>query len=203
MANSSPTSSSPNGDMDNTESAIKAALLQSVLDTEQSTPWLAPESTDEYDTQTAAAGEMLEFSDEEVAEGWQTVSAQLNQLWEGQSSPSVGVVALLQKKFAGRMPSDLLAMIGEKAQQVAHSGQPMLDQLITCVQDGFENMAAADLQVMARPMAFAMRGSSADEFVEATVQSIRKADWAVLSPIEQARLSLAAARYAISQSDEA
>ncbi|MEL7142593.1 MAG: hypothetical protein AAFY33_18195 [Cyanobacteria bacterium J06643_4] len=199
MANSSPASSSPNGDMDNTESAIKAALLQSVLDTEQSAPWLAAQSTDEYDAQVSTAGEALEFSDEEVSQGWQTLSAQLNQLWGGQS---VGVVALLQQKFAGRMPSDLLAMIGEKAQQVAQSGQPMLDQLITCVQDGFDNMAAADLKVMARPMAFAMRGSSADEFVEATVQSIRKEDWTALSPIEQARLSLAAARYAISQSED-
>ena len=54
---------------------------------------------------------------------------------------------------------------------------------------------------MARPMAFAMRGSSADEFVEATIQSVRQDDWDALSPIEQARLSLAAARYAISQTE--
>ena len=111
-------------------------------------------------------------------------------------------MALLQQKFAARMPMTVLNAIAQKAQQAVQSGQPMVDQMIGCVQDTFSQMAEADLQVMARPMAFAMRGSSADEFVDATVQSIPDVDWESLSSIEQARLSLAAARYAISQSDE-
>ena len=152
------------------------------------------------------AGDVLEFSDEEAAAGWQGLSAQLNQIWQSQEagqsvSQSIGVVALLEQKFAGRLPSDLLATIAQKAQQAIKSGQPMVDQLIACVQENLSNLAEADLQVMARPMAFAMRGTSADEFVEATIASTRQAEWEALSAIEQARLSLAAARYAISQAD--
>lgn len=202
MANPSPSSSA---DSDTTAAALSAAqaeLLQSVLDPEQSVPWLANEAAGEYALQIEAAGQALEISDEEASEGWQGLSAQLSQVWgDATAGAEVSVLALLQEKFAGRLPSDLLSMISEKAQQVAKSGQPMVKQLITCVQDGLDNMAEADLQVMARPMAFAMRGSSADEFVDVTIQSIRKDDWASLSPIEQARLSLAAARYAISQTE--
>lgn len=198
MANPSP-SSPADSDMA-ALSAAQAELLQSVLDPDQSAPWLANEVAGEYAMQIEAAGQALEISDEEASKGWQGLSAQLNQLWgDATADAEMSVLTLLQDKFAGRLPSDLLTMISEKAQQVAKSGQPMVKQLITCVQDGLDNMAEADLQVMARPMAFAMRGSSADEFVEATIQSIRIDDWAALSPIEQARLSLAAARYAISQ----
>lgn len=202
MANSSPRSSSES-DMDNPAlSKTQAELLQNILDTEPSAPWLIGQTTDAYEAQLTVAGDALEFSDEEAAAGWQGLSATLSQIWGGAAGES-SVLAQLQEKFANRLPSDLLAMIGEKAQQVVKSGQPMVDQLIACVQDGFENMATADLQVMARPMAFAMRGSSADEFVEATMNSVRDDEWSALSPIEQARLSLAAARYAISQADEA
>ncbi|MEL6937874.1 MAG: hypothetical protein AAFO84_01630 [Cyanobacteria bacterium J06598_1] len=200
MTNSSPSGGS---NLDNPALlATQAELLQRVLDPEQSAPWLAAEAAEEYATQLDAAGQALEISDEEAAAGWESLSAQLSQVW-GDVTSKAGVLAQLQAKFAGRLPSDFLAAIGEKAQQVAKSGQPMVNQLISCVQDGFSNMAEADLQVMARPMAFAMRGKSADEFIEATIQSVRKDDWEALSPIEQARLSLAAARYAISQTDKA
>ena len=199
-------SSSFYGDNDTLEdvSATEAELLQAVLDTEQSTPWLAPEVAEDYSDRTMAAGAALEVSEKEATSGWQALSAQLNQIWastevaEAGAAETVGAIALLQQKFASRLPSDLITMIGQKAQQVARSGQPMVEQMVSCVQDGFANLATADLQVMARPMAFAMRGSSADEFVEATIQAIRKTEWEALSPIEQARLSLAAARYAIS-----
>ncbi|MEL6492118.1 MAG: hypothetical protein AAFV85_20070 [Cyanobacteria bacterium J06634_6] len=206
MANSSSHLSSGSdmeADMDNAAlSKTQAELLQSILDTEQSSPWVAAETAGAYDETLAAAGEALEFSDEEAASGWQGLSATLSQIW-GDATGESSMLARLQAKFANRLPSDVLAMIGEKAQQVVQSGQPMVDQLITCVQDGFENMATADLQVMARPMAFAMRGNSAEEFVDATISSVRVDEWSALSPIEQARLSLAAARYAISQADEA
>ncbi|MGD1898749.1 MAG: hypothetical protein ACFB16_17560 [Phormidesmis sp.] len=194
MTNSSPSGGS---NMDNPAlSATQAELLQRVLDPEQSAPWLSADVADEYAKQVNTAGQALEISDEESAQGWEGLSITLAQIWG-----STTLLSQLQAKFAGRLPSDFLMAIGEKAQQVAKGGQPMVNQLIACVQDGFENMATADLQVMARPMAFAMRGSSADEFVDATIQSVRKADWDALSPIEQARLSLAAARYAISQTD--
>jgi len=192
MANSSPSG----GNTDDTAlSQVEAELLQNVLDPEQSAPWLATNAAEEYTTQLETAGQTLEISDEEATQGWQKLSATLGQLWGDTASQTL--LAQLQAKFAERLPSTLLMAISEKAQQVAQSGQPMAKQLITCVRDSFTNLAEADLQVMARPMAFAMRGSSTDEFIDVTLRSVREDDWAALSPIEQAKLSLAAARYAI------
>ncbi len=193
MANSLPSGGSAD---DATLSQTKAELLQNVLDLEQSAPWLSLDAAEEYTAQLEAAGQSLDISEEEAAQSWQKLSTTLNQLW-GDTASQTNLLTQLQAKFADRLPIELLTTIGEKAQQVAHSSQPMAKQLITCVRDSFTNLAEADLQVMARPMAFAMRGSSADEFIDVTLRSVRKGGWSTLSPIEQAKLSLAAARYAI------
>lgn len=201
MANSSPLQDN----MDNLEpSAIHAELLQSVLDEEPSTPWIQAESADEYANRLEAAGEALELSDEAAAKGWQALSAQLNQMWEASTemAAETSVIAQLQQKFAERLPNRFLQLIADKAQQVVGSGQPMMDQLISCVRSELSNLGTDDLRVVARPMAFAMRGSSVEESVDMAINSTRIAEWDALAPIEQARLSLAAARYAIAQINE-
>ncbi|EDX86756.1 hypothetical protein S7335_4462 [Synechococcus sp. PCC 7335] len=181
-----------------TPSTTESELLQTILDPEQSSPWVAVEIAAEYEQKLSAAGALLEISDAEAAQGWESLSAQLDSVWSGVEN---SLLVRLQQKFAQRLPADLLAIIAEKAQQMASSGQPMMKQMIGCVQDCLSDVAEADLRVVARPMALAMRGSSADEFVEATILSVRQANWADLSAIEQAKLSLAAARYAISELD--
>ncbi|MGB3787826.1 MAG: hypothetical protein WA949_07435 [Phormidesmis sp.] len=197
-------SSSPD-DMDNLEidglkpSTTASELLQAILDPEQSSPWISAETAPEYDEQISKAGAVLEFSDAEAAQGWQGLSAQLDGLWNVAEN---SLLVRLQQKFAERLPAEMLVMIAQRAQQMVRSGEPMVKQMIGCAQDGLSSVAEADLQVIARPMAFAMRGSSADEFVEATINSVRQAKWEDLSPIEQSKLSLAAARYAISQATD-
>jgi hypothetical protein len=68
--------------------------------------------------------------------------------------------------------------------------------MVECVLDILPQWAEEDLQVLARPLAYAMRevDSEGAELVMAT-----RRPWAQLSEIEQARVSLAVARYAISQ----
>lgn len=180
----------------------QAELLQAVLATE-AYPWLADETSGAYAEQAEKAGLALEISDDEATQGWQGLSAQLSQIWGDHAPSEQSLNEQLKLKFASRLPGELIARISENAQQVvseaASSGQSMLDQMVACVQDVMTQMGDDDLRVMGRPMAMAMRGNSADEFVSATIQSVRVAEWAALSPIEQARLSLAAARYAISQ----
>ncbi|PZO23094.1 MAG: hypothetical protein DCF25_01345 [Leptolyngbya foveolarum] len=184
-------------------SKTQAELLQSVL-MEQSYPWLPGSVTQSYEEDLETAGQSLEISDEEAISGWQGLSVQLDQIWAGSN---VDVLALLKQKFATRLPETVLAAISDRAQQLAQqatqglseSAQPMVAQMIACVKGTVTAIGEADLQVMARPMAFAMRSSGAEELVDATVISVRQADWDKLSALEQARLSLAAARYAIAQ----
>ena len=203
MVNPSP----PNSNQGSSDlSEMQAELLQSVL-TEQSYPWSPAQTADGYEEDLEAAGQTLEISEEEAAAGWQGLSTQLDQIWAGSTANStVSVLALLKQKFAARIPESVLATIGDRATQtqqttygLADGAKPMVALMIDCVKGTVSAIGEADLQVIARPMAFAMRSSGAEELVEATAASVRTADWESLSALEQAKLSLAAARYAIAQ----
>ena len=193
-------SSSANSHQNNPDlSATQAELLQSVL-SEECYPWTPAEVAAGYEEDLDAAGQLLEISDEEALVGWQGLSAQLNRVW---ASADVDVLAQLRQKFAARLPESVLVSIGDRALQLAQGvsqeAKPMVARMIDCVKGTAIAVGEADLQVIARPMAFAMRSSGAEEWVDAAVNSVRLADWEKLSPLEQARLSLAAARYAIAQ----
>ncbi len=195
MVNQSRSASDSDGAMSaNQISADQAELLQAVLEAD-GYPWLAAEMAADYAAHAETAGQMLEISEAEAAQGWQGLSQQLRELWDD------SLILQLQRKFADRLSPAMIAHISDRAQQAVRSGQPMMAQMIACVRDRLTQVAESDLQVMARPMALAMRGSSDEAFVEATIRSVRSAEWDALSPLEQARLSLAAARYAISQLD--
>lgn len=196
-------SSSANSDRETPDlSETQAELLQSVL-SEESYPWVPADVAAGYEESLAAAGQALEISDEEAAAGWQRLSGQLDQAWVGTDAD---VLTLLKQKFSPRLPESVLVAIGDRARQMALStpknAQPMVTRMIDCVKETVSAIGEADLQVMARPMAFAMRSSGAEELVDATVNSVRQANWETLSPLEQARLSLAAARYAIAKVEE-
>ncbi len=105
------------------------------------------------------------------------------------------------QKFALRMPENLLAAIAQQAQSVVSSSLSLADQLVHCVEDVLPTFAAEDLQVLARPLAFAMRGEAEVKPWEAVLQNARPVSWEALSEIEQARISLAIARYAIAEFD--
>ena len=74
--------------------------------------------------------------------------------------------------------------------------QSLADQMVECVLDILPQWDEEDLQVLARPLAYAMRDAD-PEGVELVMATQRL--WAELSEIEQARVGLAVARYAISQ----
>lgn len=103
----------------------------------------------------------------------------------------------LAHKFA-MVPQTLLNAIARQAQQVAQSSANLADQLILCVQEALPMWAEDDLQVLARPLAYAMRGDESN-VVDATVNSIRSTEWEQMSETEQARMTLAIARYALNE----
>ena len=102
------------------------------------------------------------------------------------------------QRFAAQVPQQMLDAIVQRAQQVLSSNLTLADQLVHAVQDCLPSWEEEDLQVLARPFAYAMRGSET-EMLEVALRSVRCAEWTELSGIEQARLSLAIARYAIDQ----
>lgn len=165
-------------------------------------PWnpAAPEAEAYFD---ALEQEVMKagWSAEELAEQGQLLTSYFDQVWSETAAPAVKVnvtcVNLLQQ-FATQVPQQILDLIGQRAQQVTSTRLSLADQMVQCVQSCLPNWAEEDLQVLARPFAYAMRGSDT-EMLEAALRSVRCAAWTELSGIEQARLSLAIARYAIAQ----
>jgi hypothetical protein len=135
---------------------------------------------------------------EELTEQGQIFATHLEQVWA--TVPAANSLAAdLFNRFSTQVPQRLLDSIVQKAQQVMAANLSLADQLVQCVQEILPSWDTDDLQVLARPFAYAMRGSET-ESLESVLKSVRCADWDDLSSIEQARLSIAVARYAIAQS---
>lgn len=135
-----------------------------------------------------ASNQLLDcFSDAELDARSTDFFGMMEQLWEPD------LVAVLSRKFV-TVPREMLKAIALKVSQFATtSGEiasELADQLIACTQDVLPQWAEDDLRVFARPMVFAMRGDAPK------TEMIGK-DWAMMSEIEQAKLTLAIAKYAI------
>jgi hypothetical protein len=201
---------SPNSDL--TQAHIELALLQRLWGDDRAYPWNpeAPEAQIYFEELEAELDQLSNepiWSDEEVTQRWQALSTTLDSIWTENTEPTVAQTSaaspnlqeMLCQQFANRMPQSLLQAIAHQAQQVVATGQPLAEQLVQCVQGILPNWEGDDLQVMARPLAYAMRGEA--DMLEVALRSIRFAAWTELSGVEKARLSLAIARYALAQLD--
>lgn len=135
----------------------------------------------------------LTLSDSELSDRSQSFFAHLDQLFSATTLETA-----LAHKFA-TVPQSLLNAIAKQVQQVAQTSANLADQLVQSVQGVLPQWAEDDLYVLARPLAYAMRGEDSNTVVDTAINKIRPAVWEDLSETEQARLSLAIARYALSQ----
>jgi len=133
---------------------------------------------------------MLTNSDVEA--GYEAFSQILETMWT-----DAPLSACLQK-FATRAPQRILSAIAHQAEAVVGSKISLSEQLVQCVQDLLPEWGVEDLNVLARPLAYAMRDTQSD-MLATTLQTVPDQDWETLSQLERARLTLAIARYAIDQ----
>ncbi|MBD3881752.1 hypothetical protein IFO70_08305 [Phormidium tenue FACHB-886] len=142
------------------------------------------------------------WSEEDFAAPVQVLATQLSQLWAAADARETVAQRLFKteffQRFAAQVPQQMLNTIVQRAQQMLSSNLTLADQLVHAVQECLPSWEEEDLQVLARPFAYAMRGSET-EMLEVALRSVRCAEWAELSGVEQARLSLAIARYTIDQ----
>jgi len=182
-------------------------LLQLILnDSDTPYPWnpTDPNSSayfEQLEQEVVAAGGLTD----ELVPYTQSISSQIDQLWTTLAAPvpAPSVARLfnpdLFQQFANRMPQNLLETIVHRAQQAVAAHGILADQLVMCVQEILPEWGEDDLHVLARPFAYAMRSGAETELLDGALQSVRCEEWSELSSIEQARLSLAIARYAIAQ----
>ncbi len=146
----------------------------------------------------------LEISEIELTAQAATFSQYMEGLWSNvEPLATVEAPARLSRaeqvrQLLAQIPQQCLDQIRQRAQQVLASNLSLADQLVICVQGVLPELGEDDLQVLARPLAYAMRGAES-EVLEAALRSVRCAAWTELSKIEQARLSLAIARYTLAQ----
>ena len=200
--------------IDREPSQVEKELLEALLEPEDAPyPWNPAEPESE--------AYFVELEQELLQSGWlekemaasTPVLMTLDSLWssvtllpgENNTTDVARIQTNLQQRFAARVPQDWLDAIAYQAHQafltqgfLKQAQKSMAQQLVQCVQELVPNWAEEDLIVLARPFAYAMRGTET-EAVDFVLQKVQHQDWKALTEIEQARTGLAIARYALSQ----
>lgn len=170
-------------------------------------PWnpLSPESED-FLADIEQEFTLEDWSEAEIGARSQAFFSSLDELWPTQVPDTIigRLRESLSSRFAYRVPEDWLNAIATKASELmGELSDPapaisLMDRMVHCVQELLPGWAEDDLQVLARPLAFAMRGVGT-EAVDLALGAVRPLDWTELSDLERARLSLACARIAIAE----
>lgn len=171
-------------------------MLYAVLDDGIAYPWNPGDAaTPAYYEQLDNALAPAEFTSADIESQWSRILQKAEALWE---KAGTELEASLVERFESRMPVTLLRQLAAKVQEMADSNLALIDQLVEVSQSILHDWSQDDLQVMARPLALAMRDGQG-EAVEVALSTVREADWESLSEIEQARLGLAIARHALNE----
>lgn len=187
-----------NHNQENPETSLMKAqgeLLEFVLRQEADYPWNSAEpGTESYWHELEQEHPFLDWSAAEVTPRSQALFAQLNSCWESVDSQLLGVS--LSEKFGSLVPQSWLEEIAQQAQQLIASNLSRTEQLIQTVKPLLTDWAQEDLEVFARPFAYATRGSLSAQ-MESTFHRDSLGEWQNLSAIKQARYAMMAAHYAL------
>ncbi|MGQ9872902.1 hypothetical protein [Leptodesmis sp.] len=167
-------------------------------------PWNpADPASEAFFTDSDIPSIFADWQEEEIAERSQSFFNRLEQVWA-----PISLQSRLAERFSTRIPHSLLAAIAQQAQAALSNTQKALntslsvadqlsEQLVQCVQGIIPTLAAEDLYVLARPLAYQMRNGGLQNAIDTTLAQVPQTDWEQLSEMQRARLSLAIARFAI------
>ena len=187
-------------------SNIDLEFLEALLEPEDATyPWnLADEASEAYFHDLELQFGLQEFSDSELITIADNFYQNLDIIWDQvtvieDKNINKNTVNYLQEALQNAfsvIPGVLLTAIAQKAYEVFMLEQSASDKLMECVQALLPSWETDDLLVLARPFAYAMR-SSESHTLTAIIRDFEHRDWANLSEIEQAKITLAIADYAL------
>lgn len=188
---------------------VQGELLEALLlSDEEVYPWNPAEPEAEtFFAQLEERGLFLNCwtEEEEIHSAALALFDRLHKCWDtvcSEESPAVSVSESLSKslseKFAQRVPTAWLEAIANKALGLIHSNLSVADQMVQCVKPLLSNWHEEDLLVLARPVAYAMRGNLEPESEDISTL-VPPLEWSSLSQKEQVRLSLVVAQSALLQ----
>ncbi|MDJ0773545.1 MAG: hypothetical protein QNJ49_08975 [Mastigocoleus sp. MO_167.B18] len=192
-------------------SPIDLELLSTLLETEDNAyPWNpADENSEEYFCEIEKQFAMQDVLDEEITERSRSFYNQLDNIWSQNfntsyykcntnSSVAINLKKSLLSAFAAQVPQEWLEKIALEATNTFKSRESLGEQLVKCVQAVLPQWATEDLNVMARPYAFAMRDGETP-LTKSALNSLNERKWSALSEVEQARVSLMVAYQALQE----
>ena len=177
-------------------------LLEAIALDDTAYPWNPAESEAYFTRLEEEFAESDFLTNTDIVNGSQKLFATLEENWS-----KFGVHQSLFERFGNRMPEDLLTKLASSVREISDKasrtlgGLSLSDRLVYCVGEIMPQWALEDLEVLARPMAYAMRDSKVAP-VDSTLANIPAIDWQDLSEIERARLSLAIALCGIWETEE-
>lgn len=188
------------------KSQAELELLNALLQLDVSYPWNpADPGSEAFLANLDKEWRFDEIGAEDLRARSQSLLNKLDQIWSPCPQPApqmAGLVEALHRRFNEaktgstlRIPQAWLEAIASRASELLSTNLSLAEQLVECVRQQLPDWREDDLQVLARPFAYAMRGES----LESTLATLSQKDWTALSEIEKARLSLAIARYALSE----
>ena len=192
--------------LDIAPSNLDLEFIEALLEPEDAAyPWnLADESTDAYFHNLELQFGLPDFSDAELITSSENFYQNLDIIWDQVAvienhNISKNTVNYLQEVLHNAfsvIPEVILTAIAQKAAEVSILEQSASDKLIECVQALLPSWEVDDLLVLARPFAYAMR-SNKPQTLTSVIRDFEGRDWANLSEIEQAKITLAIADYAL------
>jgi len=187
-------------------SPLDLEFLETLLEPEDATyPWnLADEASESYFHHLEQQFGWQDFPEAELLTSSENFYQNLDIIWDQvalveDDDISKNTVNYLQKTLQNTfsvIPGVLLTAIAQKASEVFILEQSASEKLVECVQALLPNWETDDLLVLARPFAYSMR-SSETHTLTSVIRDFEHRDWASLSAIEQAKISLAIADYAL------
>lgn len=189
----------------NNFNALDLELLEALLASEDAIyPWNPADVCSEaYFDDLEQQFNRQDFSASKLIENANNFYHNLDKIW-GQTVAETGnirnnTVNYLQKALSNAfsvIPEFLLMEIAQKATVVLMVEKSASEKLVECVQTLLPNWDRDDLLVLARPFAYYMRSSEPDKLTS-VIKDLENRDWSNLSEIEQAKISLAIANYAL------
>jgi len=184
---------------------IDLELLEALLVSEDAVyPWNPADAASEaYFDDLEQQLNWQDFSSNKLMESANNFYHNLDKIW-GQTAAETenirnNTVNYLQKALSNAflvIPEVLLTEIAQKATVVLMVEKSASEKLVECVQTLLPNWDRDDLLVLARPFAYYMRSSEPDKLTS-VIKDWENRDWSNLSEIEQAKISLAIANYAL------
>ncbi|AFZ56994.1 hypothetical protein H6G54_11765 [Anabaena cylindrica FACHB-243] len=190
------------------KSSVDLELLEILLQPEDAAyPWNPDDQESEaYFNKLEQQLGWQDLVEEHLATQTQDFYHNLDAIWtqvyhsktDHDEQPAKSLQASLHSAFAACVPANWLNAIAQKAAAIISLEQSASEKLVECIQALLPTWDTDDLLVLARPFAYSMR-SSEQQHLTSVISNIENREWSSLSEIEQAKVSLAIADYALKQ----